>query len=115
MAHIIHSRRALSETRLFALHASAYPDLDPTAQRRLYAATQAIADAGRPRVSAYERVTDAERILMIGGDANAAPEAFATAHPEQIRWLHTQGLTLDDAKQRAAAWLADKLKTIREL
>lgn len=52
---------------------------------------------------------------MIGGDANAAPEAFATAHPEQIRWLHTQGLTLDDAKQRSAAWLAEQLKTIREL
>lgn len=115
MAHVIHSRRALSETRLFALHASAYPDLDQTAQRRLYAATQAIADIGRPRLSAYERVTDAERILIIGSDANAAPEAFAKAHPEQIRWLHTQGLTLDDAKTRARDWLAAHLKTLHEL
>ena len=52
---------------------------------------------------------------MIGGDANAAPEAFATAHPEQIRWLHTQGLTIDDAKTRARDWLAAHLKTLHEL
>ncbi|HBH51672.1 MAG TPA: hypothetical protein DDY91_07260 [Planctomycetaceae bacterium] len=88
--------------------------MEQTAQRRIYAATQAIADVGRPRISAYERVSDTERILMIGGDATAAPEAFPKAHPEQIRWLHSQGLTLDDAIKRAGDWLAAKLKDLHD-
>jgi hypothetical protein len=113
LAHIVHTRRALSEERLFALHAAAYPETDPAAQRRLYAATQAIADFGRPRVSAYERVSDSERILMIGGDATAAPEAFPRAHPEQIRWLTVQGITLEEAIRRHDEWLTTKLKDLR--
>lgn len=51
---------------------------------------------------------------MIGGDAVAAPEAFPRAHPEQIRWLHARGLTLEDAIQRANDWLAAKLTAFHD-
>jgi len=50
---------------------------------------------------------------MIGGDATAAPEAFPRAHPEQVRWLLAQGLTLEDAIKRHDEWLTTKLQDLR--
>jgi hypothetical protein len=83
--------------------------MDADGQRRIQAAAASIADIGKPRKSAYEIVSDEERIIMIGGDFRAAGQLFIDANGDQVRWLLAQGLSLEDAAARSDAWLASQL------
>ena len=90
------------------------PHMEAEAQKRLQAQAAAIADVTTERRStSYELCSDQERIRMIGGDYQAAGQAFLDAHPEQLRWLDAQGVTLEQAVAQSEQWLAAQITELR--
>ncbi|NBW10094.1 MAG: hypothetical protein EBR82_18905 [Caulobacteraceae bacterium] len=78
-------------------------------QRRIQASAAALADIGRPRKKAFELASREERIIMIGGDYNSAGQSFVDANRDQINWLESQGVMLEEAAARANAWLEGRM------
>ena len=109
-AHIIHARRSESAERLWQIRAALAPHMEATGQKQLQAQAAAIADCSTSRrTTAYDLCDTQERIRMIGGDYRAAGQAFLAAHPEQVLWLDTQGVTLDEAAEQSDRWIAAQL------
>ena len=54
----------------------------------------------------YDGLTDEQRVRLIGSSLNCrGSEKFRAAHPEQIEWLESQGVSEAEAIRRFSEWI----------
>jgi len=82
----------------------------PADQKAVWREAERLGEVGIVRRSVYEVVDDpATRVLVIGGDIAAGGESFIRSHPQQIAWLESQGVSVEEAIHRHRDWKAREM------
>lgn len=97
-------KRLEAERRRFAIEAAAVAWMDKQGRANVQLRIDALARTEVERRSTFEVLPPAERIVQIGGNLKRFGDRWAKAHPSQMRWLQSEGVTRDQAIAAHAEW-----------